>query len=246
MPDIIVSTLPRIPVESSTRLKHSALLKTAFVILLSLSFASASRGQNGEPQLLDKFERIPCSDFRGRIDSFLAEVSLQPGKTGYVALSASGERLDIGRRRTMIESQLFWRNFDMKRVEFVRREGLNPLEVEFWLVAPGETLPFEYDSKWSFNVPRGQKPFVLVVGGFDASECPESRDAVFVAKFLDANQSARLNVVIKCNDRNCFREVRQSLVDQIVGESGIERKRLRFFWKPAKSDYYEYEFWILN
>jgi hypothetical protein len=84
----------------------------------------------------------------------------------------------------MIESQLFWRNFDTKRIEFVRRGGLEPLEVEFWIGTAGEKLPFEYDSTWSFELQRGRKPFVLAVGGFDESECPLARDAVSLRSFL--------------------------------------------------------------
>ena len=222
------------------------MLKVLLLLGIFTTFVIVVDGQDGVARLVDRYERIPCSDFRGRTDSFIAEIASNPSATGYVALSANGDYLSVFHRRKMIEEQLAWRNFEKKRVVFVRRTELKPLEVELWIRTSGAKLPFDFDSTWSYELPRGNRPFVLVTGGFDESECPPARDAEFVAEFLRANPHARSNVVISCSGRNCFRRMQEKFTRDLVSRNGISRKRLKFFYTPIKSIYYGYEFWILN
>jgi hypothetical protein len=221
------------------------MLKIGTSIFVCLSVMTVVLGQSGESRLLDKFDRISCSDFRHRIDIFLAEIASSPVAIGHVALSADADYLDVFIRRKMIDEQLALRNFPTKRVVFVRRHGLAPFEVELWVTKSGAKLPFDSDSTWSYKLSKGAKPFVLVKGGWSDSECPPARDAEFVANFLKANPESRTNIVIRCKGRNCFREMRTELITDLIS-SGVSRDRLRFFHVPISSLYYRYEFWILN
>lgn len=217
------------------------------VLLLLVIFSSCFvHGQDDVARLIDRYERIPCSDFRGRTDSFIAEIASHPTATGYVALSASGDNLTVFRRRKMIEEQLALRNLDKNRVVFVRRKELQPLQVELWVATAGVKLPFDFDQVWSYTLAPRTRPFVLVSGGFDESECPPARDPEFVAQFLKANPRARSNIVIRCNKRNCFREMRKRFIEVLVVQNGVSGRRLKFFHTPSDSIYYAYEFWILH
>jgi hypothetical protein len=150
------------------------------------------------------------------------------------------------RRRQMIENHIFWRNFDPKRVLFVRRHGIGSNELEFWKVDKDSGLAFDYSSEWTYKLPERSEPFVLVTGGFDASECPPARDGELVARFMRANPHSRVNIVIRCRGRNCFREMQRQFTKDLVVRNGLSRLRLKFYYVPINSEYYVYEFWVLN
>lgn len=221
-------------------------MKLVILLLLVFFFLGTGFGQEKGSTLLNRFDKIPCSVFRGALDDFLVALSEDPTATGYVVLSDDANYLEVVQRRQMIENHIFSRNFDPKRVVFVRRPGMGRFELEFWKLDTDSQLGFSYASDWSYMLPDRSKPFVLLTGGFDASECPEARDRELVAKFLKANPRSKVNVVIRCRGRNCFRETQRAFTDDLVVRNGLSRSRMRFFYVPIDSDYYAYEFWILN
>ncbi len=214
--------------------------------LLSVFFSlSSALGQEPGATWVAGIDKVPCSIFRSTLDDFLVALSQEPATVGYVVLSDEANYLQVVRRRQMIENHIFWRNFDPKRVIFVRRHGLTDLELEFWKVDRDSKLNFNYVSDWTYELPERSKPFVLVTGGFDASECPPARDGELVARFLKANPRSRINIVIRCGGGHCFRESKTNITEELVG-NGVSRSRLRFYYVPIETGYYTYEYWILN
>ena len=222
-------------------------MKPLLVFELLLLISTVSFGQAGEATLVDKFNKIGCSDFRGRVDSFMADLADNPTTTGYVVLSGEQTYLDVfvGRRR-LVESQFVLRNFDNNRIVFVRRAGLPNFETELWKVEKGGKLPFDYEANWPLALPRKSKPFVLITVGFDESECPPMHESELVARFLKANPHSRTNIVIRCRGRNCFRDVKRVFKEELVTENGVSQSRVKFYYIPIDSEYFTSEFWILN
>ena len=222
-------------------------MKSLLVFELLLLISTVSFGQAGEATLVDKFDEIGCSVFRGRVDSFMAELAANPATTGYVVLSGEQNYLDVfvGRRR-LVESQFVLRNFDSKRIVFVRRAGLAKFGTELWKVGKGGKLPFDYEADWPLALPRNSKPFVLITAGFDESECPPMHESELVARFLKANPHLRTNIVIRCRSRNRFRDLKEIVIKELVTENGVSQSRLKVYYMPIDSDYFTSEFWILN
>lgn len=220
-------------------------MKRLFPPFLLLCFAAVAFAQNPAQTLVDEFERLPCSDLRGRLDNFLLEVSADPSLVGIVALSSDANYLDVFRRRRLIENQVIWRNFDRDRIVFVRRHGLSRFDTELWKVPRDSKLPFEYESNWPYTLPKPVKPFVLIADGFDESECSPPAHAEFVSEFLKANPKSRSNIVIRSN-RKVFQELQRDFVKDLTMRYGISRNRFRFYYVPIRSIFFSYEFWILN
>lgn len=220
-------------------------MRSLLLLFTFLLFVPGHFGQDAEPVLLDSFDRIACSDLTARLDRFLVNLANDPASTGYVALSSEADYLKVFRRRRLVDNYVLYRRFDRDRIVFVRRKRLPENGIELWKVQKGSKLPFEFQAGWPYALPQRTKPFILIAGGRDESECSPPSDIEFISQFLKANPRSRSNIVIRCNERDCFRQRKREIIKELATYR-VPRARLRFFYLPTNSDYYSHEYWILN
>lgn len=128
------------------------ILILAVVIFNLLSPASSQQTDAG---LIDEFERYNCEDFIGRLDVFLAELSVNGGAKGVIVLY-EGKYPQFGRSQAVMVPPVFGevhsrfalfrnhiqaRNFDIGRILFISGGFRENHYGEFWLVPVGSALP---------------------------------------------------------------------------------------------------------
>lgn len=127
-------------------------LLVLITILLSISFSIAQRP---EPKLIDEFGNVPCDDWLGRMDLFLAELSNFKDRSGLVILY-EGKYIDYSKRRNplvapvvgevnmranLIRRHFEGRRFDLGRITFVSGGFRDEHLVELWSIPRGGSYP---------------------------------------------------------------------------------------------------------
>ena len=78
-------------------------------------------------------ESLTCSDFRGRVDTFIGELAIDPHFDGYVVNSGSFDKLSsLVWREELIRVQLELRNFDTSRVSFDLAQSVGTARTRLW------------------------------------------------------------------------------------------------------------------
>ena len=212
---------------------------------ITFTFEGKVRTLTQEPKLIDKFDRLPCSDLRGRTDNFLAILAEENDSVGFVVVSDDVDFHKAVLRRSLFENHIVVRNFDPARIRYVRRAGLGEFGTEFWTVPSEMAAPFEHASEWNYKLPENAKPFIVYSGGFHESECVFPTGADILLNYLKANPGSHGNVVIRSNGRKRFAEIKASLESEIAETNPSTRTRIKYFYVPIKTNYYQNEFWIL-
>ena len=221
------------------------MIRKTISYLCLLFFVIACRAQVNQSVQIDKFDRLPCSDIRGRLDLFLIELSEAPDSVGIVVLGDDTPFSKVLRRRRLIETQFMFRNFNISRIRFVRRQGLPELGVELWKVPSSGDPPFSFDPKWEYAVSKGTKPFIVYDGGYNESECYFPIGGQILSEYLKSNPGSRGNVVIRCNGVRCFNEQKKMILEDIADSHKPLKFKIRFFYVPIQTDYFSTEFWLL-
>jgi hypothetical protein len=128
------------------------------IILLSVyifNLLIPVNAQRVDARLIDEFERYNCEDFIGRLDSFLAELTVNDGARGVIVLY-EGKYPRFGESQTVMVPPVFGevhsrfvlfrihiqaRNFDIGRIIFISGGFRENHYGEFWLVPRGSALP---------------------------------------------------------------------------------------------------------
>ena len=224
------------------------------ICLLTLLLLTPSLRSDGqvpvEAILVDQYSYSPgCDDFIGRLDVFLGELRNHPDSTGVIVLRNKPSL----RHRTRIleatiESWLDYREFDRRRIEFIRADG-DEHSRSFWRVPPGAPKP---------SVERGflgsqmvnKKPFLLTEESrFGTHICPEIDRLKIFAGFLKDNPTARGNIVVRDGSQSVARRRAASIVRKLQSIHGIQRRRLSSFIarfeRPSNHDEAVVEYWYL-
>jgi hypothetical protein len=221
-------------------------LRELYILGLFL-LSSTVAAQDVKPILVDRFDRVSCSDIRARLDQFMIELSKDGDARGFVTLNDDdGTFTEVVRRRALFENHFKVRDFDMERIYFVRKSGLPEFGVELWKVPEAGNLAFSYTSDWNYGVSKRKKPFIVYERGFNESECLFPSGAGILADYLSANPDSRGNVVIRCNGRPCFIENKTMILDELGSDGRVSPSRIRFFYVPVRNEFaFNIEYWLL-
>ena len=102
---------------------------------------TAGVGSRPTPQLIDEFGRLPNDDIRGRLDTFFADLSNNPGQQGYII--NYGTPAQITARERLIRNHITFRSFDPSRITIVNG-GASPSgepTTRLYRVPPGADNP---------------------------------------------------------------------------------------------------------
>lgn len=94
-----------------------------------------------EAILVDEFGKLPNDEIRGRLDTFFADLSNNPGHQGYII--NYGTDAQITARERLITNHIAFRKFDRSRITLVRG-GASPdgdPRTKLWRVPPGAKDP---------------------------------------------------------------------------------------------------------
>lgn len=221
------------------------LLKTFFILIILLVSFQISFGQEKpEPILVDEFGNIPCDEFLGRTDNFLAVLQKNPDSQGYAVIS--GTSYDLRRKvgfELMMKGAMTFRNFDSSRISFVRSADTDKLIIQFWSVLQGAEKPDFNESEWSFVFPPQTKPFLFFDNAF-FEICPSSPFETIYAEYLNANLQARGHVVIYTKSLKEYKKLKKDTLKLL---KDIPISRLRFFHvkKEHSDNYANIEYWLV-
>ena len=211
--------------------------------LLSLLALGASAFSQTSPKLIDKFERVNCSEIRGRSDYFMETIAKDPNSIGYVVVSGANEQQRF-LRRWIIKNQFILRNFPRSDVVYLQRPQELEGVTEFWQGEVSGPTPTGAEGNWNYIRPKGSKPSLIATGSYNESECAEPSNEEYLSRFLYANPASRVNVVIRCNGPRCFNEQRNE-VRKGFSDQKVSKNRVRYFYVPIRNIYYSVEYWLL-
>ncbi|MGD9631245.1 MAG: hypothetical protein AB7V18_18565 [Pyrinomonadaceae bacterium] len=140
---------------------------SAFVSILL--FVSIITAQRSTPTLIDEFGNVPCEDWVGRLDLFLALLYNQPNSTGVIVLyegkywSYEKDALvwpvfgEVHLRANLIRSHFDYRGLQgNRRVLFLTGGFRDEHHVELWLVPLGAALPKPKPTREATSYRRGK------------------------------------------------------------------------------------------
>lgn len=136
-------------------------------IFLGISFAVAQRPA---PKLIDEFGNVPCDDWLGRLDLFLAELSNSEDRSGVVVLY-EGKYVNYTRRSDYLTAPVFGevhlranlirnhftnRRFDLSRITFVSGGFRDEHLVELWSTLRGGNYPKPKPTRETLEYRKGK------------------------------------------------------------------------------------------
>ena len=206
------------------------------IAILLLAFGIGASGQ--EPLvavLVDEFDRIPCDDFRGRIDTLLSELRENPSSFGLVVNSGRDwKKVEAVMREEMIKSHLLFRRFDGTRLKFIRTSE-DGLKTQFWRLPSGNASGIQLEIDNSFALPTLVQPRILFTDYDFDDLCPPIDYKKLFGMFLENNPNARGNIVVRDFTLRESRKRRSEILKYLVKERKIDSKRIRtFFSAPTK------------
>jgi hypothetical protein len=139
-------------------------------ILLGVTFAGAQRVDR---KLIDAFGNVPCDDWLGRLDLFLAELQNDPKSSGLIVMY-EGRYYDyrterqmlpvfgeVNLRANLIRSHLRNRRFDPSRITFILGGNRDDHLIELWAIQPGVTYPELKPTRDKIKYRKGKPSSIL-------------------------------------------------------------------------------------
>lgn len=206
------------------------------IAILLLTFGVGANGQ-APPKavLVDEFGKPDCEVLWAKLDGFIQQVQTDP--TSIATIEISGKTDDSHGNfywDNMIRGYFVRRNIPKERWS-VRRAALgNERIVRFWLTPPGAIPPKIEVAEWDMAYPIDTKPFIFTNGesySVEVGVCLYVDEIALLAKALEFNPAARVNVVlIVRSDREYLRR-RQKTIKELVDGYSIRRSRIKIFKK---------------
>ena len=195
---------------------------------------------------------VNCEDVLARLDSFFVTIQNEPAATALIAVYGKGEnaagvkRDKVGRHTLTILSRLEPNRFGPGRIEVMQGEPDGEPRIEFWLVPAGAAPPTVNGVRWSYELPRQTKPFLLGTEFSDGVGGCDGDSPFLYAAFLKANPWMRGNVVIGASSAANYRRRAKEKLDELA-EMGVARKRLKTFFVRVKPNRLleSVEYWLL-
>ena len=221
------------------------------ILVLTLDLHADSQAQQ-TAILVDEYSYSPpCDDFLGRLDAYLGELRNHPDWTGVVVLRNTPAKRHLSAiLQATIESWLDFREFDRRRIEYVRADGNEHLR-QFWRRPPGARNPSVEHVIPGFQMSEAiTKPFLLIEDErYGPHICPEIDEFEVFAGFLRDNPTARANIVVRDDSPSVARRKAARIVRKLEKDHGIQPKRIRSFIarieRPSNHDEAIVEYWYL-
>jgi hypothetical protein len=232
---------------NSQRSKSQSVLFLLLVLTCATQHDIFSQSRR-DPVLVDEFESLSCDGFRGRIDSFFMELSKNPTWFGVVV--NRGDKIFQLNREDAIRNKVDYRNFNKKRISYVRTRASESNKTQLWRIPKGTAFPIDRtDIDDGFALSESRPRMLFVDSPYDEGDCPKINSRELFASVLKANRTARGNIVIRFRTLQRSQRERSQLLYFLVRRHGIETKRIRTFLRTQPRDRNEYqatvEYWYL-
>jgi hypothetical protein len=199
--------------------------------------------------LFDKFSETVEEETSARVDIFMGDLINEPTSQGYVVIhpkkdSANKDFVRERRYEKFIKNKISLQKFDKSRIEIIRSEVRDEIELELWKVQPGAEKPFLIVEKWSEILPDLSKAFVFGISYPDQifpNFIPE-----FYADYINKNENLRGNIVVYYNYewKNYLKNEAKDQLKTLTKEYKIPRNRLKVYYKKIVGEPY-IEFWLV-
>ncbi|MEO7658825.1 MAG: hypothetical protein ABIV48_04360 [Pyrinomonadaceae bacterium] len=196
----------------------------------------ALHGQ-AKPILVDELGGLDCEGLWSRLDGFAAEMSKFPNSMALIEIA--GKRGDLPHHDFywdgMIRGYFRLRRIPSDRWRVHRTKLGEKRRAAFWLIPPGASAP-EIDAvEWSFAYPSDTKPFILTHGESYSvtgnGTCLDVDEFDLLAKALEANLRASVNVVLIVRSKRAYQSARTRIKKMLMNNYSIASSRIRMFKK---------------
>jgi hypothetical protein len=122
--------------------------------------------------------------------------------------------------------------WSMRRAKWERERRFR-----YWLTPPGAIPPKIDDANWSFVYPANTKPFIFTHGESHMVEvgvCLYVDEIDLLAKALEANPKARVNVVLIVRNDQQYQRRRREVVRTLMRKYSISATKIRTFKKISR------------
>jgi len=207
--------------------------------LVFASLARISRAQDKQAILVDKFQDASCEVLWARLDNLSSQLNSNPEVIATIAMSGKiGQLRDDLWIDDMIRGYFrSTRPIPSDRWKIVRTAPKAERNIEFWITPVGGEPPRIESAEWSLGLPKETNPFVFDYEPDHMEEvtvCLDSDRIRLLAQVLQANQTARTNVVLIVRSQNEFVRRTRRTMSELVGVYGISRQQIRIFKKITR------------
>lgn len=216
--------------------------------LLLVAFTAGAVGQESPTaELIDEFGLLVCDSILGRVDNLAFGLQNEPGSIAVILIyRPTVQPTQAEKRRKLISSALQNRGIESERYRFFLNERSpdGQIRTKFWKVPPGATAPLDESRPWNEPPPDVSHRFMF---GYEDETgiCPTFVPRAFANLLLDSPGSIGRVVIIVGNDPLVERfGFAKQWIDQLVGQYGVSRKRLRLVFRKSK-DETGAEFWFI-
>jgi hypothetical protein len=211
-------------------------------LLLGLQISLAQ--EKPQARKVDQFGKLPCDDFKARIDQFSNELIAQPKSVGYAVINRNTQNKDdlaLGlRTRNLIFGILESRKYEPFKVG--NREARD-FSIELWIVPLGAEVPFSLNEDWTADFPRILKPRVYDKTWLNDGVCPDFSLITFAEMLLN-NRNVSGNIVILAPTKKKFSQFEQEILENLAQKYNLPPNRFKTFF-VRQPEIVGFEYWLV-
>jgi hypothetical protein len=237
------------------RSQNMKLPRLFLIAILLVAFVVGANGQEPPKAILvDEFSNPNCEVLWSRLDAFIQE--MKSDSTSVAIIEISGKANDPKGNfywDSMIRGYFTRTNFPPKRWNIHRTALADQRILRFWRMPPGAALSSIDVAEWTMVYPRGAKPFIFTNGESYAAEidvCLHVDEIALLAKALEFNPGARVNVVLVVRSNREYLRRKQKITKDLVDDYSISRSRIKMFMKLSSKPnplgiHHTTEYWLI-
>jgi len=184
-----------------------------------------------EARKLDVVPKPNCEMEKMFLAMFHNELEKDPTAVGVILIK--GDRSSM-RWNAIFESSV--KNFlktigtDPNRYEVLRSKSDSETTWELWIVPSGALPPKIERSAWSYKAQPGSLPYLFASENvFGDDICPEVDEVRIFTEFLNANPTAKANIVIRGTASRSINRTKQRVLSTLTRTYKVPKTKLRFF-----------------
>jgi len=178
---------------------------------------------------------LDCEVLWATLDAFAVEIQRNPTSIATVEISGKADdRRGNFYWDSMIRGYFVRRSIPGEKWRVKRTTLGNERRAKFWLTPVGAPPPKTEGSEWSFRYPAGTKPFIFTNGksySVEIGVCLDVDEIALLAKALESNPSARVNVVLIVRSAREYQRRKRNVIKTLKDQYSVAPSRIKTFKK---------------
>lgn len=195
-------------------------------ILLLATFAGVNSQETPKAVLSDEFGKLPCHDFRGRIDVLLTELRQNPDSVALVINTGRGKyEIWTALREEMIRNHVIFRGFDASRIRYVRKVD-DEFKTQFLRIPIEESR--EQAAPKNYVLSSLSEPYVIKDYDFD-DFCPPLRYRDLFATIIEQNPNVTATILVRDKTLRAAEKRKRDIAGYLTKKRKVDFSRIKMF-----------------